>query len=79
VLKAKVHSAKIMDRDGVEPLLQGTDYRFLPLKNLWLDAGYNGRAREWIEGALGWTVEGSTAPAEDCPAGGDESVDQRVS
>jgi putative transposase len=56
VLKAKVHSAKVMDRDGVEPLLQCTEDRFPRLKHLWLDAGYKGKAKEWIEGALGWTV-----------------------
>jgi hypothetical protein len=42
-----------MDRDGVEPLLQRTEDRFPPLKHLWLDAGYKGKAKEWIEGALG--------------------------
>jgi putative transposase len=52
VLKAKVHSAKVMDRDGVEPLLQRTEDRFARLKHLWLDAGYKGKAKEWIEGAL---------------------------
>ena len=60
VLKAKVHSAKeVMDRDGVEPLLQRAEDRFPRLKHLWLDAGYKeGQSkREWIEGALGWTVE----------------------
>src|SRR5215216_283610 len=56
VLKAKVQSAKVMDRDGVEPLLQCTEDRFPRLKHLWLDAGYKGKAKEWIEGALGWTV-----------------------
>ena len=38
VLKAKVHSVKVTDRDGVEPLLQATGDRFPRLKPLWLDA-----------------------------------------
>jgi hypothetical protein len=36
--------------------LQCTEDRFPRLKHLWLDAGYKGKAKEWIEGALGWTV-----------------------
>jgi putative transposase len=67
VLKAKVHSAKVMDRDGVEPLLQRTEDRFPRLKHLWLDAGYKGRAKEWIEGALGWTVEVVQHPPKMAP------------
>ena len=47
VLKVKVHSAKeVMDRDGVEPLLQATEDRFPRLKHLWLDAGYKGKAKK---------------------------------
>jgi putative transposase len=57
VLKANVHSAKVMDRDGIEPLLKRTESRFPRLKHLWLDAGYKGKGKEWIEEALGWTVE----------------------
>ena len=57
VLKANVHSAKVMDRDGIEPLLERTEGRFPRLKHLWLDAGYKGKAKEWVEKVLGWTVE----------------------
>jgi putative transposase len=46
-----------MDRDGTEPLLQRTEGRFPRLKHLWLDAGYKGKAKEWVEKALGWTAE----------------------
>jgi putative transposase len=67
VLKAKVHSAKVMDRDGVEPLLRCTEDRFPRLKHLWLDAGYKGKAKEWIEGALGWTVEVVQHPPKMAP------------
>jgi hypothetical protein len=35
VLKAKVHSAKVMDRDGLEPLFSCTEARFPRLKHLW--------------------------------------------
>ncbi len=57
MLKANVHSAKVMDRDGIEPLLKHTEARFPRLKHLWLDAGYKGKGKQWLENALGWTVE----------------------
>jgi putative transposase len=59
VLRAKVHSAKIMDWDGIETLLRHTDVEFPRLKHLWLDAGYRGedKGRGWVEKALGWSVE----------------------
>ena len=42
VLKAKVHSAKIMDWDGIKTLLAQADLEFPRIKHLWLDAGYRG-------------------------------------
>jgi putative transposase len=59
VLKAKVHSAKIMDWDGIKSLLAQADEKFPRLKHLWLDAGYRGedKGRGWVEKALGWSVE----------------------
>jgi hypothetical protein len=44
---AKVHSAKVMDWDGIKTLLQQTllqraDEHFPRLKHLWVDAGYRG-------------------------------------
>jgi putative transposase len=42
VLKAKVHSAKVMDHEGIKTLLQKADERFPRLSHLWLDAGYRG-------------------------------------
>ena len=59
VLKAKVHSAKIMDWDGIKTLLAQADVKFPRLKHLWLDAGYRGedKGRGWVQKALGWSVE----------------------
>jgi putative transposase len=59
VLRAKVHSAKIMDWDGIKTLLAQADVKFPRLKHLWLDAGYRGedKGRGWVEKALGWSVE----------------------
>jgi putative transposase len=42
VLKVKVHSAKILDQEGIKPLLERAGEQFLRLKHLWLDAGYRG-------------------------------------
>jgi putative transposase len=37
VLKAKVHSAKVRDQEGIKPLLERAEEQFLRLKHLWLD------------------------------------------
>jgi putative transposase len=59
VLKAKVHSAKVMDWDGIKMLLQRADEHFRRLKHLWVDAGYRGedRGKDWVEKTLRWSVE----------------------
>jgi putative transposase len=59
VLRAKVHSAKIMDWDGIKTLLAQADVEFPRIKHLWLDAGYRGedKGRGWVQKALGWSVE----------------------
>ena len=59
VLKAKVHSAKVLDQEGIKPLLERAGEQFLRLKLLWLDSAYrgNGKGKDWVEKTLGWTVE----------------------
>jgi putative transposase len=42
VLKAKVHAASVMDRDGIKPLLEPLREAFPRMRHPWLDAGYNG-------------------------------------
>jgi putative transposase len=39
VLKAKVHSAKVMDYEGIKILLKDADEMFPRLSHLWLDGG----------------------------------------
>ena len=39
VLKAKIHSAKVMDYEGIKTLLHRARERFPRLRHLWLDAG----------------------------------------
>ena len=59
VLKAKVHSAKVMDYEGIKALLERAKGTFTRLSHLWMDGGYNGedRGADWVEKTLGWTVE----------------------
>jgi len=61
LLKVKVHSAAVMDRDGVELLLPPaqTRERFPRLSHVWLDAAYNGKdkGKHWIEQQVGWTAQ----------------------
>jgi putative transposase len=53
VLKAKVHSAKVPDQDGLRLLLESARSELWRLSHLWLDAGYEGRGRRWAEEAMG--------------------------
>jgi transposase len=60
VLEARVHSAKLQDREGIK-LLLGLAQDRLPqrLSHLWMDAGYTGEGKgaDWAEKVLGWTAE----------------------
>ncbi len=69
VLKAKVHSAKVMDYEGIKKLLQHAGGMFPRLKHLWLDAGYRGedKGKGWVEKALGWSVELVERPRKPAP------------
>jgi putative transposase len=57
VLRAKIHSAKVMDYEGIKTLLHGADTLFPGLSHLWLDAGYRGedKGADWVEKTLGWS------------------------
>jgi putative transposase len=67
VLKAKVHSAKVPDQDGLRLLLQSARTELSRLKHLWLDAGYEGRGRRWAEEVLGLSVEVVRKPPKPTP------------
>jgi hypothetical protein len=49
VLEARVHSARVPDQDGIRLLLDPARERLGRLSLLWVDAGYQGRARRWAE------------------------------
>src|ERR687889_1854988 len=57
VLKARVHSAKVPDQDGLRLLLESARSHLPRLSHLWLDAGYQGRGKDWAENVLGLSVE----------------------
>ena len=57
VLKAKVHSAKVPDQDGIKLLLKDVRDRLPRLSHLWVDAAYQGRGKDWVEKVLGLSVE----------------------
>jgi putative transposase len=67
LLKAKVHSAKVPDQDGLKLLLESARYGLSRLKHLWLDAGYEGRGRRWAEGEMGLSVEVVRKPPKPVP------------
>ncbi len=57
VLKVKVHSAKVPDQDGIKLLLKGIRDCLPHLSQLWVDAGYQGRGKDWVEKVLGLSAE----------------------
>jgi putative transposase len=69
VLKARVHSANIQDRDGIKLLLEPARTGLTRLSHLWLDAGYTGQDKGagWVEGALGWSAEIVRHPPKPAP------------
>ena len=59
VLKVRVHSAKVMDYEGIKTLLWRANEQFPRLRHLWLDAGYRGedKGADWVKKTLGWSVD----------------------
>jgi len=57
VLRAKVHSAAVQDRAAVPMVLAGIQEEFPRLEHVWVDQGYTGSGKAWIEAQLGWSVE----------------------
>src|SRR5262245_58706802 len=67
VLRATVHAADIQDRAAVPRVLTGAKALFPRLERLWVDQGYTGGGKAWIEERLGWTV--SVGPHPPKPRG----------
>ena len=69
VLKAKVHSAKVLDQEGIKPLLAGAKELFPRLSHLWLDAGYRGEEKGigWVDKVLVWSADLVERPRKPAP------------
>ena len=69
VLKAKIHSARVMDYEGIKTLLRRADTQFPRLHHLWLDGGYRGedKGKDWVEKTLGWSAELVERPRQPAP------------
>ncbi len=69
VLRANVHSAKVLDHEGIKMLLRRADRRFPRLSHLWLDAGYRGedKGADWVRKTLGWSVDLVERPRKPAP------------
>jgi putative transposase len=69
VLKVKVHSAKVLDQEGIKPLLEHAGEQFSRLSHLWADSAYRGedKGKNWVEKTLGWTVELVQRPPKPAP------------
>jgi putative transposase len=69
VLNARVHSAKLMDQEGIKTLLGCASEKFPRLSHLWVDSGYRGeeKGKGWVEKTLGWTVELVERPRKPAP------------
>jgi hypothetical protein len=59
ILRAEVHSVKVMDRYGIQTLLRQADTPFARPKHPWVGAGLGGEdgGKDWAEKKLGWSVE----------------------
>ena len=57
VARVRVHAADIQDRAAVPLLLTGVEEEFPRLRHVWVDLGYTGTGKRWIEEELGWSVD----------------------
>lgn len=57
VVRVKVHSAGLQDRESVPLVLEGMNEQFPRISHAWVDQGYTGMGKQWIEQHLHWTVE----------------------
>jgi putative transposase len=67
VLEVRLHSATVPDQDGIRLLLEQVQGRSGRLSHLWVDAGYQGRGRNWVEEMMGLTVEVVRKPKKPVP------------
>jgi hypothetical protein len=52
-----VHSANLQDRESVNLLMEPVKGQFPRMEKVWVDQGYTGKGKTWIETHMGWNVE----------------------
>lgn len=52
-----VHAANLQDRESVNLLLEPVKGQFPRMEKVWVDQGYTGKGKMWIETHMGWSVE----------------------
>jgi putative transposase len=57
LLKVVVHAANLQDRQSVPLLLEPVQGQFPRMEKVWVDQGYTGIGKSWIEQHMQWTVE----------------------
>ena len=57
LLRAKVHTADVQDRAGVPLVLTHANEDYADITHIWVDQGYTGTGKAWIEEHLGWRVQ----------------------
>jgi putative transposase len=57
IVRVKVHPADLQDREAVALVLQGMHEQFPRVTHAWVDQGYTGMGKQWIQEQLHWTVE----------------------
>jgi len=80
VLEVRVHSARVLDREGIKLLVDPSSPDRLPrLSHLWLDAGYTGEGKgaDWVKKVVGWRAEIVRHPPKLVPEEVGEGVGQR--
>jgi putative transposase len=56
LLRVKVHRADLQDRAAVPLVGEGMKEQFPRISLVWVDQGYTGVGKTWIEEHLGWNV-----------------------
>jgi putative transposase len=56
LLKVVVHAANLQDRESVNLRLQPIKGEFPRMEKVWVDQGYTGKGKTWIETQMDWTV-----------------------
>jgi putative transposase len=57
LLKVVVHKANLQDRESVPLLLEPVKGQFERMEKVWVDQGYTGKGKTWIEEQMHWSVE----------------------